>query len=192
MSNGYPPFLLNDEQMSNKVGGSAPTSLILNAMTMICNPIVAPFWSILWQFNLDEVSLYPKKQSFCADVLTPRFSHSPNTPIRNPPKPYQPKATTSEWSMNLMIGTFLTAVESWWKFFMKTSSTWICLRWFFTLYHGIHHHHTTLWENMFGTFSKHRRVANPSELSSESRALLVDCFLLGCGDVRIIFKEEIW
>ena len=65
MSNGYPPFLLNDEQMSNKVGGSAPTSLILNAMTMICNPIVAPFWSILWQFNLDEVSLTQKTIVLC-------------------------------------------------------------------------------------------------------------------------------
>ena len=43
----------------------------------------------------------------------------------------------------------------------------------------------------FGTFSKHRRVANPGQLSSESRALLLDC-LLGYGDVRIILKEEIF
>ena len=41
--------------------------------------------------------------------------------------------------------------------------SWICFVGNFDLSTMVNHHYTTIWENLFGTFSRHRRVTNPSD-----------------------------
>ena len=60
-------------------------------------------------------------------------------------------------------------------FFFGTKKSWICLRWFFTDCTMVNHHQTTMWDNIFGFFSRDLLQMQATETSSLSMSTHPQC-----------------
>ncbi len=100
----------------------------------------------------------------------------------------------SKTTLNTIQVYWLKLFDNLWKLIFHVSllfKTWICLRWFFTLYHGKSASRPAIWENMFGTFSKHLKQIQEKKwwtcTFAQSSPKWLDCWLFSKSHCELVW-----